>query len=139
MLWRGAILNPLREKFANVQGTDLSMGIEYDATNSEYWAKCYDWVISNPPFNCAVDIIDNALLNCRKGVIMLLRASFLEPCKNRRHLLGDRIESITFCNPRPKFRSDTDGTDSSTVVFIVWRKVKRTSSVEINYLIDWQK
>jgi len=133
----GAILNPLRERFANVKGTDITMGDRYDATKQSYWTDCCDWVISNPPFNCAVDIINNALLNSRKGVIMLLRASFLEPCKNRRHLLNGKISHITYVNPRPRFRTDTDGTDSSTVIFIAWAKKKVTP--QINFLTDWHQ
>jgi hypothetical protein len=69
---------------------------------------------------------------------MLLRSSYLEPCRDRRHLLGDRINQIIYCNPRPKFRADTKGSDSATVVFIVWHKFA-LDRTQINYLTDWHK
>jgi hypothetical protein len=133
----GAIANPLRGMGYRVGGTDITDGIEFDASKPEYWTERHpDWVFTNPPFNLATPIIEHALKQAQKGVIMLLRSSYLEPCKDRRHLLNKQVAQVTFCNPRPKFRIDTKGSDSATAVFIVWRK-QPTECVKISYLIDW--
>jgi 16S rRNA A1518/A1519 N6-dimethyltransferase RsmA/KsgA/DIM1 with predicted DNA glycosylase/AP lyase activity len=138
----GAILSPLIEMgFSKARGTDIADGDEFDATKGTYWKAQPqpDWVVSNPPFNVATEIVDYALRNVKCGVIMLLRSSFLEPCKKRRHLLNTQITHITFCNPRPKFRTDTKGTDSSTVAFICWslKNPKDSQNAQVSYLIDW--
>jgi len=133
----GGIANPLRELGYQVEGTDIVDGDEFDATKLEYWHnKSPDWVITNPPFNQATPIIEHSLKHAKHGVIMLLRSSYLEPCKDRRHLLDNRIRQITYCNPRPKFRTDIKGSDSSTVVFIVWDKYA-IDETRVNYLVDW--
>jgi hypothetical protein len=140
----GAILNPLLEMgFNEATGTDIADGADFDATENLYW-DCQpqpDWVFSNPPYIVATEIIDHALKKAKSGVIMLLRSSFLEPCKKRRHLLNKQITHITFCNPRPKFRADTKGTDSSTVAFICWQPKNQEvpQNVQISYLTDWHQ
>lgn len=135
-----AISDVFRAHGYTVKATDIQDGREYDATTDEYWEdRCPDWVVTNPPFNQATTIITKALEACNKGVIMILRASYLEPCKDRRHLLDNRIGYVSHVNPKPKFRADTRGTDSSTVVFIVWEKWKREPSQQITFLTDWNR
>jgi hypothetical protein len=49
-----------------------------------------DWVITNPPFSCAMTIIENTLNHfeqVRCGMAFLLRLSFLEPTKDRQGFL----------------------------------------------------
>lgn len=134
----GAISNILRDRGYDVEATDIMDGPEYDATTGEYWRyRTPDWVFTNPPFNQATLILDRALENCKKGVVMILRSSYLEPCKDRRHVLDNRIAAVTYVNPRPRFRADTKGSDSSTVVFITWLKGKSTPDQSISYLLDW--
>lgn len=136
----GDISNSLRAQGYDVEATDITDGSEYDATTAEYWEdRSPDWVFTNPPFNYATPIITNALSACNKGVIMILRASYLEPCKDRRHVLDSRISHISYVNPRPKFRADTKGTDSSTVVFITWLKHKSSRHSFVSYLTDWNR
>ena len=137
---QGAISNVLRESGYMVEASDITNGAEYDATTAEYWAnRSPDWVITNPPFNVATPIITHALSACNLGVIMILRASYLEPCKDRRHLLDNRISHVSYVNPRPRFRADTKGSDSSTVVFITWIKGKDEPTQKIKYLVDWNR
>ncbi len=52
-----------------------------DATAADSWQKfpACDWVVTNPPFNCAMPILKLAHEHARFGVVMLLRLSFLEP------------------------------------------------------------
>ena len=137
---QGAISNVLRQSGYMVEATDIMHGSGYDATTPEYWEnRSPDWVFTNPPFNVATSIITNALEACKVGVVMILRASYLEPCKDRRHLLDNRISHVSYVNPRPRFRADTKGSDSSTVVFITWLKDKDDPFQELKYLTDWNR
>jgi hypothetical protein len=121
--------------------TDIVDGLQYDATTREYWDSLEfkpDWTISNPPFNRATDITRLALEYSKKGVIMLLRSSYLEPCRDRRDVLEAGLSRMTIVNPRPKFRADTKGSDSCTVAFFTWEK-GYTGDPVIGYLKDWHK
>lgn len=136
----GAITDVLRSYGYDVEATDIVDSPDYDATTGEYWRyRQPDWVFTNPPFNQATLIIDHALENCKKGVVMILRSTYLEPCKDRRHLLDNRISNISYVNPRPRFRSDTGHTDLCTVVFITWLKHKTNPTQAVSYLTDWNR
>ena len=66
---------------------------------------------------------------------MLLRLTFLEPCKNRAELLktyADNLVAVIPVNPRPKFRKDTRSTDSTTVAWFVWRHFHSWKALHIN-------
>jgi hypothetical protein len=97
-----------------------------DASDPESW-KCWlpiDWVVTNPPFSLAPSILPLALENARVGVAALLWLSYLEPCANRAQWLqecGDFLSNLIILNPRPKFRSDTRGSDNVTVAWYVWQ------------------
>lgn len=136
------IVRVLIDSKYDVIATDISDGDEFDATKKIYWdnlPQSIDWVFTNPPFNCAAQILEHALDRAEVGVIAIVRASFLEPCKKRRHLLDDRIRYITYVNPRPRFRADTKNTDSSTVLIVAWDKVSEHPLATVNFLTDWQK
>jgi hypothetical protein len=97
-----------------------------DATDprSDVWfAKHYEWTITNPPFSKAIEVLENALEHSNH-VAMLLRLSFLEPTRRRASLLADpkrKIFAIMPLNPRPSF-TDDGKTDSVTVAWVVWKK-----------------
>ena len=108
--------------------SDIEQGPRFDATKKEYWQnlkKNPDWVITNPPFNNATPILRESLIHSKKGVAMLLRLSYLEPCKNRFGVLTgweDNLRYIMPLNPRPRFRQDVKSTDSVTSCWVVWDK-----------------
>lgn len=140
----GDISNALVDAGHNrVTCTDIVDGEIYDATKKSYWDSLEyrpDWVITNPPFNLASPIIRHSLGTAKRGVIMLLRLSYMEPCKDRRDILDSGLTHITIVNPRPKFRADTKGSDSSTVAFFVWQKgTAYGAPVNMNYLVDWNR
>ena len=101
-----------------------------DATKEQSWEQLtysnrIDWVITNPPFNKAFDILQHSWNNCTTGVAFLLRLSFLEPTKKRGQWLEDNADQmfkIIPVNPRVRFRQDTNGSDSVTVAWFIWRK-----------------
>ena len=112
-----------------------------DATDPQAWARMarYDWVITNPPFNEAPAILPLAFGNCRVGMAMLLRLSYLEPCANRASWLAEHppAKLIVF-NPRPRFRADTGGTDSVTSAWFIWHRFGDSQGTEIEFCTNWR-
>jgi hypothetical protein len=103
-----------------------------------------DIVITNPPFNVAEQILANSL-EVADEVIMLLRLSFIEPCKSRRDLLNaykDNLVKVIPISPRPKFRDDTTGSDSVTVAWFIWNKNYSWKQLSIDcpfdFITDWK-
>lgn len=93
-----------------------------DACHSSFW---YDlprpeWVISNPPFSCAGDIVWQALNSATEGVAMLLRLSFLEAARGREWLTL-RPPSKVIVLPRISFTPDGK-TDSVTCAWMIWNQ-----------------
>lgn len=103
---------------------------QLDATLSESWqqfeaAGGCDWVVTNPPFSLAPQILPLAFEYARVGVAFLLRLSYAEPCADRAEWLqqnADHLSNFIVLNPRPRFRDDTNGGDTVTVAWFVWRK-----------------
>lgn len=84
------------------------------------------WCITNPPFNQASRILPLAMERCTKGLIALLRLSYLEPCNNRRQWMEqhqDRM-SILFLPKRVSFTGDGQ-TDSVATAWFLWGKHQR--------------
>ena len=95
----------------------------------QYWTKDFelypDWVVTNPPFNQASQILQKSWENSTIGCAFLLRLSFMEPVKNRTAFLrmnSDCLRYIIPVSPRPRFRKDTKGSDSVTCAWFVWDK-----------------
>jgi hypothetical protein len=105
-----------------------------------------DWVVTNPPFgNLAMPILKHALPRAQIGVAMLLRITYLEPCKERAELLAGYADNLTHLipvSPRPRFRADTKGSDSATVAWFVWQRGWSWQANEIdcpfNFLANWR-
>lgn len=87
-----------------------------------------DWVITNPPFTNPIpmEILKRGLLIARKGVILMLRISYLEPTKDpKKHPRGPYL-SVTPPNkylvmPRHSFTGN-GSSDSATTAWMIWSK-----------------
>lgn len=120
----------------NVIESDLTWSkagdIPRDATTERFWRywtkgrqKRPAWMITNPPFNVATEILKNSWEHCTIGCAFLLRLSYIEPCGDRAEILkemSDNLRLIMPVSPRPKFRADTSGSDSVTCAWFVWDK-----------------
>lgn len=85
--------------------------------------KEYDVIITNPPFNIAMDIIRKSLHDVKIGgvVIMLLRLNFFGS-KARQAFFQEQMPVLTYVHTkRPKFLN-TGGTDSIEYMHCVWRR-----------------
>lgn len=139
-----------------VYGTDIngfsnvSWFPHKDATTEIYWDEFtaptdIDWVVTNPPFNCAEKILPLAWDKALEGVAMLLRLSYLEPTKGRGQWLQDHADQLRLVmpigQPRPSFRED-GGTDTVTTCWFVWDKSWSWAEKDIpcpyQFLFNWK-
>jgi len=100
---------------------------ELDATDPASWNQfgAVDWVITNPPFNLANQIVPLAFKHADRGIAILLRMSWIEPTRDRAYWLEENADHLRLfmpVSPRPKFRADTAGSDSVTCAWFVWDK-----------------
>jgi hypothetical protein len=143
----GAISDVLKESglFRLVDTADIDetkpAALTMDAADPGAWARSarYDWVITNPPYNQAPAILPLAFQNCRVGMAMLLRLSYLEPCDNRVKWLAEHppAKLIVF-NPRPRFRADTSGSDSVTSAWFIWHRFGGNLGTDIEFCTNWR-
>lgn len=142
----GAIANVLHREFGcGLLTNDLdrqhSATWNYDATGDLFWgtiddsqfAGRIDWIITNPPFNVAFPMLQQAVRHARVGVAFLLRKTFLEPTEERGEWLSNNPPSRTICLPRHNFRGE--GTDSVPCDWFVWERtpVRNVFPIEIDY------
>jgi hypothetical protein len=140
----GAISDVLKESglFRLVDTADIDetkpAALTMDATDPQAWARmaCYDWVITNPPYNQAPAILPLAFQNCRVGMAMLLRLSYLEPCENRARWLAEHppAKLIVF-----NYHSINDGIrDSVTSAWFIWHRFGNSQGTEIEFCTNWR-
>lgn len=145
---KGAITKVLKEKthsfvIENDINPEFKTEYRFDATKSSEYPEYLgiDWIITNPPFCQAHEIISTAWEKCNKGIAMLLKVTYSEPTQKRGQWLQKHrkheTHRITF-SPRPQFIPG-GGSDSTTVAWFVWQK-NRYSHIgcEIHYIMDWR-
>jgi hypothetical protein len=143
----GAISDVLKESglFRLVDTADIDetkpAALTMDAADPGAWSRMarYDWIITNPPYNQAPAILPLAFQNCRVGMAMLLRLSYLEPCDNRVKWLAEHppAKLIVF-NPRPRFRADTSGSGSVTSAWFIWHRFGGNLGTDIEFCTNWR-
>lgn len=102
-----------------------------DATNARWWATLApDWVVTNPPFVLAEQIVPLAVRHALFGVAMLLRLTFLEPTLGRGRWLHAHPPTRLIVLPRLSFTGDGK-TDSVTCAWFVWERGAHTQQIEI--------
>ena len=105
-----------------------------DMTLPESWEslkiKGTSAVITNPPYNCAFQILKNAHRACTQ-VAMLLRLSFLEPTRERGPWLAANPPDLVIVLPRISFTGDGK-TDSVTCAWMIWDKAIENKGVIVS-------
>jgi hypothetical protein len=98
-----------------------------DATERGFWQEALEelggilWVVTNPPFNQAAQIVPIAHKHARHGIAMLLRLSYLEPTEDRGAWLNNNPPTTLIVLPRISFTGNGK-TDSVTCAWMVWDK-----------------
>jgi hypothetical protein len=86
-----------------------------------YEGREFDWIVTNPPFSCAFDILKLAHANAKKGVAFLCRLSFIEPTLSRGEWFIQNPPDLQIVLPRYSFTQDGK-TDSVTCAWFIWFK-----------------
>lgn len=85
-----------------------------------------DWIITNPPFNLAVEFVERALDQAGQGVAVLVRTSWLEGAERYERLFRDGPPAIVapFVErvPMVKGRWDPEASTATSYAWIVWRR-----------------
>jgi tRNA1(Val) A37 N6-methylase TrmN6 len=135
---QGAISNFLRQKYPEITietndlDPTLKMNLNYDCRDLLKLPQQYDWIITNPPFNQAHEIIPLAYERATKGIIMLLRLTYLEPCANRKQWLKEHPPNILVVNKRVSFTGNGKS-DSCTTAWFVWLKDSNKTLIDFIY------
>lgn len=121
---QGFITNDIDEKYPAGSHLDATLKGSWDCEDRP------DWVVTNPPFNVAIEILKHAYEHAKFGVAFLLRLSFLEPTS----LVTVRKGQVTYAREAwlvahppskiivlPRWRYKGNGTDSVTTAWMVWR------------------
>jgi len=103
------------------QDSPTATNLDYLQFN-EIWYNRYKTIITNPPFNIALDIIKKALIDVVNGgeVIMLLRLNFLGSKKRHDFWQQHPPKIIYVLSKRPKFINNKS--DSIEYAWFVWEK-----------------
>lgn len=80
-----------------------------------------DWIVTNPPFSVAPQIVPITFNRATRGIAMLLRLSYLEPTEDRGAWLNEHPPSAIIVLPRISFTGNGK-TGSVTCAWMVWRK-----------------
>jgi hypothetical protein len=123
----GNIVKGLVDRFPNLEVTTNDIARKWPATwhfdatqEGRIWERDrYDWIITNPPFSVAFDIVRQAVEVARFGVAMLLRMSWLEPVEERAAWLAKNPPNWELVMERYSFRRNGK-TDSVTSCWFVW-------------------
>lgn len=130
----GAILDWLAGTFpkATIEASDMSPRRGDIPTRIFPWWRepeaVYDLVMTNPPFDQALEFVEQALGLVRPGgyVVMFLRAAFLASAKRAPFLERSMPERVYFLSERPSFYGG--GNDLSDYAWFVWRVGRRGST-----------
>ena len=120
----GRMAKALASRFDIVRLNDIepSAGLlpdwRMDARNRELYAEARpDWSVSNPPFLLCGQIAAAALRGSLRGLALLMRCTFLEPCDGREWLTRFPPTAILSLS-RISFTGG--GTDSAPCFWFVW-------------------
>lgn len=128
---RDAITRVLREEsrcavFTNDLNPEHPSELHRDARDPKFWsdfARAYarpDWVITNLPFNVAIDILPHAVECARFGVATVLLKSFDEPTEDRGPWLSLNPWTRKINQPRHKFRGT--GSPAMASDWFIWER-----------------
>ena len=87
------------------------------------------WIITNPPFSLAVEFVERALVEAKRGVAILVRTQWLEGVERYIRLLSGFPPAIVapFAErvPMHEGRWDPNGSTATAYAWIVWRRLPR--------------
>lgn len=138
----------LADFFSEVQASDIhpyGFGEVADYLNDAE-KPSVDWVITNPPFNRAMDFVDTALNHpaamVRTGVAMLVRLAWLESHKRYEFLHRNRPALVALHServPMVKGRWDPKARSATAYAWVVWLKCGWRKNTEFSLIPPGQR
>jgi len=98
---------------------DSRASVKIDYLNHKYSGKA-DIIITNPPFNKALQFIEKSFENSKGFIIMLLRLSFLES-KTRFDFFKNNMPTHIYVHHKRISFTDDGKTDSAAYAHFVWQ------------------
>lgn len=127
-------LDARREVYTNDVDGRFDCDYAFDARHPGMWEAVsreaggkVDWVVSNPPFSFADQIVPLAFRESGIGVAMLLRLTWLEPTLARGEFLAEHPPKVISI-PRISFTGDGN-TDNVPTAWFVWEHDRRVEDV----------
>ncbi|HEV7323547.1 MAG TPA: SAM-dependent DNA methyltransferase [Bosea sp. (in: a-proteobacteria)] len=127
----GHMAHVLGEVFEHVRASDVAdygSGFEVGSFVGQGLdvapARPVDWIITNPPFNLAVDFAERALTEAGAGAALLLRTSWMEGAERYNRLFRDRPPRVIaqYCERVPMIagRWDPAAASATSYAWFVW-------------------
>jgi len=147
----GHMVNVLTERFATVYASDVHdyggrqwvgsfVGHGPDVIH-ERFRDPLDWIITNPPFNLAVEFAERALGAETTGVALLVRMSWLEGGERYRRLFERTPPAIVapFVERVPMVagRWDPDASTATAYAWFVWKRHAASSPLATETRLVW--
>lgn len=117
-------IDPDRDAHFHLDATEPAGNAYEDIKDNPLWThrgRVPDWVVTNPPFSEAFDIVRHAVETATVGVAMLLRTTWLEPTKT-----GPKAAWLVAHPPKwelvmERYSFDGSGSqDSAPTAWFVW-------------------
>lgn len=141
----GHMARPLAEYFRAVDAFDIhpygyGMVADFLAAPGN---RCWDWVITNPPFNLAEQFAVKARSLCRHGVALLVRTQFLETVGRYNRLFKSDPPNITaiFTErvPMLKGRISKTATTATSYCWLIWLQERNIHPPRLEWIPPCRK
>ncbi|CFX59330.1 conserved protein of unknown function [Candidatus Filomicrobium marinum] len=130
----GHMIEVLREYFGKVHASDIhdyGRGYEVGSFVGEGSKVAFcsfnpDWIITNPPYNLALQFAIRALSEAKSGVAFLVRTNWLEGARRYNELFEkippDEVALFSERVPMVKGRWDPKASTATAYAWVIWRK-----------------
>jgi hypothetical protein len=123
---KGSILEPAagENAFYNLFDNEEKYRCEItDGLDFFEWDKKVDWIITNPPYNLALEFAQTSLIVAKKKVALLMKINFLEGVKRKSFLENSPLKYVyVFSKRQTLTRPDWEGKNKGfiTYAWFVW-------------------
>lgn len=97
-----------------------------------------DWVITNPPFNLAVEFAERAIAEARVGVALLVRSAWSEGAERYNRLFSKRPPAmiVQYCDrvPMVKGRYDPKASTATSYSWFVWHHLSDNAGTRFHWI-----
>jgi hypothetical protein len=141
----GHMAEVLKERFDGVIASDVhDYGVGYGVGSfvghgpDVMGSSDVDWIVTNPPFNLALDFALRAVGVARRGVALLVRTTWLEGAERHARLFSRRPPTtIALFAERvamTKGKWDPDASTATSYCWVIWRQDAAAALSELDWI-----